>query len=128
RIMVMYLGKVCEVGVPDELYANPRHPYTAALLAAIPVPDPAMQPDSNKVLGGEIPSPLSPPTGCRFRTRCPKAAARCAEEEPQMREVAANHFVACHFPLEPGEVLDFTKAGAGAFIEDAVDDPGADDA
>jgi peptide/nickel transport system ATP-binding protein len=124
RVVVMYLGKTCEVGVPDELYANPRHPYTAALLAAIPVPDPEMQPDSDKVLGGEIPSPLSPPTGCRFRTRCPKAAARCAEEEPQMREQGPNHYVACHFPLEAGEELDFAEAGAGAFIElDASGDP-----
>jgi peptide/nickel transport system ATP-binding protein len=128
RIMVMYLGKVCEVGVPDELYANPRHPYTAALLAAIPVPDPAMQPDSNKVLGGEIPSPLSPPTGCRFRTRCPKAAARCAEEEPQMREQGPNHYVACHFPLEAGEELDFAEAGAGAFIEVDAPSEGDDEA
>ena len=126
RIMVMYLGKVCEVGVPDALYGRPSHPYTAALLAAIPVPDPETKPDSEKVLGGEIPSPLNPPSGCRFRTRCPKAEVQCAEDEPQMREVVPNHFVACHFPLEPGEALDFTKAGAGAFIGlddgDAVDD------
>ena len=128
RIMVMYLGKVCEVGVPDDLYQRPSHPYTAALLAAIPVPDPEAMPDSEKVLGGEIPSPLSPPSGCRFRTRCPKAEAKCAEEEPQMREVSAKHFVACHFPLEPGEVLDFTKAGAGAFIGlDDGTDADADD-
>ncbi len=125
RVMVMYLGKVCEVGVPDDLYGRPSHPYSAALLAAIPAPDPEIQPDTEKVLGGEIPSPLSPPTGCRFRTRCPKAEAKCAEDEPQMREVGPNHFVACHFPLEPGEVLDFHKAGAGAFI--GIDDAEADD-
>ena len=116
RIMVMYLGKVCEVGVPDDLYQRPSHPYTAALLAAIPVPDPEAIPDSEKVLGGEIPSPLSPPSGCRFRTRCPKAEAQCAAEEPPMREVGPDHFVACHFPLQPGELLDFTTPGAGAFI------------
>jgi peptide/nickel transport system ATP-binding protein len=120
--MVMYLGKVCEVGVPDDLYGAPSHPYTAALLAAIPVPDPETKPDSEKVLGGEIPSPLSPPSGCRFRTRCPKAEAQCATEEPSMREVGPNHFVACHFPLEPDEVLDFTQAGAGAFIGLGPDD------
>jgi len=109
RIMVMYLGKVCEIGAPDEIYGRPSHPYTAALLAAIPVPDPEIQPDSDKVLGGELPSPLSPPSGCRFRTRCPKATDKCAEEEPNVREVQPNHFVACHFPLEPGEDLDFAK-------------------
>ncbi|MCJ7437316.1 MAG: ATP-binding cassette domain-containing protein [Acidimicrobiia bacterium] len=124
RVMVMYLGKLCEVGVPDALYERPSHPYTAALLAAIPVPDPETKPDSEKVLGGEIPSPLSPPSGCRFRTRCPKAEAKCAQEEPQMREITPNHFAACHFPLEPGEALDFTKAGTGAFIglEDGADE------
>jgi peptide/nickel transport system ATP-binding protein len=113
RVMVMYLGKTCEVGAPADLYAHPSHPYTAALLAAIPVPDPGIRPDTEKVLGGEIPSPVHPPSGCRFRTRCPKAEARCAEEEPQVRPVGgdpdgAGHFVACHFPLAPGETLDFS--------------------
>ena len=113
RVMVMYLGKLCEVAAPDDLYARPAHPYTAALLAAIPVPDPAARPDDGKVLGGEIPSPVHPPSGCRFRTRCPKAQARCAEEEPQVRPVGdatngTGHYVACHFPLAPGETLDFS--------------------
>jgi peptide/nickel transport system ATP-binding protein len=116
RVMVMYLGKLCEVAAPDRLYAHPAHPYTAALLAAIPVPDPEVRPDMEKVLGGEIPSPVHPPSGCRFRTRCPKAQARCAEEEPQIRPVAGSsngtgHYVACHFPLAPGETLDFSVAG-----------------
>jgi len=111
RIIVMYLGKTCEVGAPDSIYSRPAHPYTAALLAAIPVPDPEMKPDPERVLGGEIPSPVHPPSGCRFRTRCPKAQARCAEEEPVMREVEPNHFVACHFPLAPGEQLDFASVG-----------------
>jgi peptide/nickel transport system ATP-binding protein len=110
---VVYLGKLCEVATPDDLYAHPAHPYTAALLAAIPVPDPAVKPDMENVLGGEIPSPVHPPTGCRFRTRCPKAQARCAEEEPQIRPVGdgtngSGHFVACHFPVAPGETLDFS--------------------
>ena len=114
RVMVMYLGKLCEVAAPDDLYARPAHPYTAALLAAIPVPDPAARPDDGKVLGGEIPSPVHPPSGCRFRTRCPKAQARCAEEEPQVRPVGdatngTGHYVACHFPLAPGETLDFGR-------------------
>ena len=105
RIVVMYLGKICEVGEPDHLYAAPRHPYTAALLSAIPVADPAIKPSERMTLGGEIPSPVAPPSGCRFRTRCPRAEAKCAEEEPQIREMAPDQFVACHFPLEPGETL-----------------------
>ncbi len=107
RVAVMYLGKLCEVGAPDVLYAQPAHPYTAALLAAIPVPDPGSPPDGAHVLGGEIPSNLNPPSGCRFRTRCPKAEARCADEEPQIRNVGPDQFVACHFPLEPGEAIEF---------------------
>ena len=110
RVAVMYLGKLCEVAAPDLLYAQPSHPYTAALLAAIPVPDPQMRPDSSTVLGGEIPSPTNPPSGCRFRTRCPKAQERCVEEEPELRERADGQFVACHFPLEPGEILQFENS------------------
>jgi peptide/nickel transport system ATP-binding protein len=107
RVLVMYLGKMCEVGAPDAMYASPAHPYTAALLAAIPIADPDTRPDPEKVLGGEIPSPIHPPSGCRFRTRCPKAQDRCAEEEPEIRELRSGQFVACHFPLEPGEQLTF---------------------
>jgi peptide/nickel transport system ATP-binding protein len=107
RVAVMYLGKLCEVGAPDVLYAQPAHPYTAALLAAIPVPDPGSPPDGAHVLGGEIPSNLNPPSGCRFRTRCPKAQDRCADEEPQIRNVGPDQFVACHFPLAPGEAIEF---------------------
>ena len=107
RVAVMYLGKLCEVGAPDVLYAQPAHPYTAALLAAIPEPDPGSPPDDALVLSGEIPSNLNPPSGCRFRTRCPKAETRCAEEEPQIRNVGPDQFVACHFPLAPGEPIEF---------------------
>jgi peptide/nickel transport system ATP-binding protein len=103
RVMVMYLGKVCEVAPPDRLYKQPAHPYTAALLQAIPVPDPSVRPQDQQVVEGELPSPLDPPSGCRFRTRCPLAQQRCATEEPQIRQVAPGHFVACHFPLSSGE-------------------------
>jgi peptide/nickel transport system ATP-binding protein len=112
RVLVMYLGKVCEVGDPDDMYASPAHPYTAALIAAIPVADPDAQPESDQVLGGEIPSPIHPPTGCRFRTRCPKAQDRCVAEEPEVREISKDHYVACHFPVEAGENLDFAHVGA----------------
>jgi len=111
RVVVMYLGKICEVAPPDDLYRQPAHPYTAALLAAIPVPDPNIRPAERTHVGGEIPSPVAPPSGCRFRTRCPKAQERCAAEEPLMREIAPNHFIACHFPLSPGETL---PSGNGA--------------
>jgi peptide/nickel transport system ATP-binding protein len=107
RVAVMYLGKLCEVGPPDQLYASPAHPYTAALLAAIPVPDPEALADDTRVLGGEIPSNIDPPSGCRFRTRCPKAQPECADGEPQLRAVGPEQFVACKFPLAPGEHLDF---------------------
>ncbi len=101
RVAVMYLGKLCEVAGADDLYRYPAHPYTNALLASIPEPDPDARPSTNGAgLAGEVPSPLSPPSGCRFRTRCPRAQDRCAQEEPVMRQVRPDHFVACHFPVE----------------------------
>ncbi|MCU1498691.1 MAG: peptide transporter, ATP-binding protein [Acidimicrobiales bacterium] len=115
RVAVMYLGRLCEVGDPDVLYAQPAHPYTSALLSAIPVPDPAVLPDARQTLGGEIPSPLSPPSGCRFRTRCPRADAQCRDEVPVMRQVADDQYVACHHPVAPGEVVtNVALAGASA--------------
>ena len=102
RVAVMYLGRLCEVGDPDLLYRQPAHPYTSALLSAIPVPDPSVRPDARETLAGEIPSPLSPPSGCRFRTRCPRADQQCTDEVPVMAQVGTeDHYVACHHPLLP---------------------------
>jgi peptide/nickel transport system ATP-binding protein len=98
RVAVMYLGKLCELGPTENLFARPAHPYTALLIASIPVPDPDAK-LFDAIAVGEPPSPMAPPSGCRFRTRCPRAATRCAEEEPVLREMAPGHFAACHFPL-----------------------------
>ena len=100
RVAVMYLGKMCEISDPDALYAAPAHPYTRALLSAIPLPDPSAPLDTANHLGGELPSPINPPSGCRFRTRCDRAQDLCAQVEPQMRHVSGEQFVACHFPLQ----------------------------
>ncbi|MBP1963334.1 ABC transporter ATP-binding protein [Paenibacillus aceris] len=98
RIGVMYLGKLIEIAPSEQLFRHPAHPYTRALVSSIPVPDPHRQ-RSFKTIEGEIPSPANPPSGCRFRTRCPAATARCAAEDPLFREVGQEHFVACHDPL-----------------------------
>ena len=96
RIGVMYLGKVVEVAPSAEIYANPAHPYTKALVAAIPQPNPALR-QKRPVLTGDLPSPVNPPSGCRFHTRCPIARKEiCAAEEPPSREIAPGHFAACH--------------------------------
>ena len=99
RIVVMYLGKVCEVSTPDELSEKPRHHYTHALVSSVPIPDPTIK-NRRATLQGEPPSPTNPPSGCRFRTRCPAATDLCASEEPQLREVAQGQFVACHHPRD----------------------------
>ncbi|MES5482330.1 ATP-binding cassette domain-containing protein [Bradyrhizobium sp. INPA03-11B] len=98
RVAVMYLGRLCEVGPSEQLFARPAHPYTALLIEAIPVPDPDVRP-TQSVPVGEPPSPIAPPSGCRFRTRCPRADARCASEVPELRLVATGQFAACHHPL-----------------------------
>jgi peptide/nickel transport system ATP-binding protein len=96
RVVVMYLGRVCEVGDVDAVFSAPSHPYTRALLDSVPRPE-VEGGFTGPALVGEIPSPLAPPSGCRFRTRCPIAAERCAEEVPEVRRIGDGHYVACHF-------------------------------
>ena len=103
RIAIMYLGQIMEVGGADEVYADPRHPYTRALIAAIPEADPSRRGRAKQVLQGDVPSPIDPPPGCVFHTRCPHAEERCRQDKPVLRDVIASdgqpHQVACHFDL-----------------------------
>ncbi len=119
RIAVMYLGKIVEVGESYDLFERPYHPYTKALLSAMPIPDPNLARDSRRIiLRGDVPSPTRIPTGCRFRSRCPYAMPVCGEEEPQFRRVAANRFAACH--LVDGVPMEASVASDSLFHSDSV--------
>jgi peptide/nickel transport system ATP-binding protein len=100
RVAVMYLGKLCEIAESKDLYQAPRHPYTAALLESIPAIYASRSHSKVKLRGVEMPSPANPPSGCRFRTRCPRAQQRCADKEPVLVEMGTGRRVACHYPLD----------------------------
>jgi oligopeptide/dipeptide ABC transporter ATP-binding protein len=106
RVAVMYLGRVVEIGPGDALYGDPRHPYTGALLAAVPVADPARHGERRRLLGGDVPSPANPPQACRFHTRCPKAQELCSIEDPPLEEKGSGTLTACHFPLVEEDLVE----------------------
>jgi peptide/nickel transport system ATP-binding protein/oligopeptide transport system ATP-binding protein len=113
RVAVMYLGRVVETGPGDALYSFPRHPYTGALLAAVPIADPGRHGTKRRLLSGDVPSPANPPKACRFHTRCPKAQEICSTQDPALEEKGSGTRVACHFPLEREELAELGLQVAG---------------
>jgi oligopeptide/dipeptide ABC transporter ATP-binding protein len=113
RVAVMYLGKIVEIGPGDPLYGFPRHPYTGALLAAVPVADPSATAEGRRLLSGDVPSPANPPSACHFHTRCPKAQELCSIEEPLLQDKGTGTRAACHYPLTREEVTEMGVRSAG---------------
>jgi peptide/nickel transport system ATP-binding protein len=113
RVSVMYLGKIVEMATGDTLYRNPKHPYTGALLSAVPIPDPDLAAAKKRIiLEGDVPSPIDPPSGCRFHPRCPNAQfPRCSEEEPELTPHHRGQLAACHFPLEDRAIIEADATG-----------------
>jgi len=121
RVAVMYVGKIMELANRDDLYENPMHPYTQALLSAIPIPDPHVERRRKRIiLSGDIPSPVNPPSGCRFHTRCPIAFDRCVTEVPAFNEYAPGHFAACHWVEEHGGQAPDLTGGPVVLKNDAA--------
>jgi peptide/nickel transport system ATP-binding protein/oligopeptide transport system ATP-binding protein len=115
RVAVMYLGKIVELADSDTLYLHPRHPYTGALLSAVPVPDPEKAKRKKRAVpGGDVPSPTDPPKACRFHTRCPKAQEICSQDEPPLEAKAEGSIAACHFPLTEEEAAERTGRSRAA--------------
>jgi peptide/nickel transport system ATP-binding protein len=105
RVMVMFLGQICEMADTEEMYRSPRHPYTRFLLEAVPQPDPTLRDEARALLTGEVSSPVNPPSGCRFHPRCPYADDICRQKQPDLVEMARDHLCACHHPAVDREVL-----------------------
>ena len=125
-VAVMYLGKVTELAPVEQLWNHPRHPYTDALLSAVPLPDPNKSAQRERIiLVGDVPSPIVPPSGCRFHPRCPKARQDCVDRDPELEPRLgdeADHLAACHFPVEDGE--DISKSRPALSAEDRIIEPG----